>query len=575
VEHDVPDQLVGDVYRLRQVVTNLVANAVKFTDSGEVVVTVEREQEADTHVVQFSVTDTGTGISADDQHRIFEPFVQSDTLTARHQGGVGLGLSISRELVRRMGGELKLTSIPGQGSRFWFSLPLRAGWDTTLGEFAWEDVRQLQGKSVLIVDANAASREVLTRMLTRWAMIPDIGVDYDHALGKLFRAEAEGRSFTLMIIDAGTAGMDGTMLLARLAETLDKVPAVVLMTYPGRARDDEGDNTGDRPAVEYLEKPVSTSRLLPTIRRALGLECSMKDTESKSAVLQSASRALSVLLAEDTPANQEVIRNVLVRRGHRVTVVGDGAEAAAVVEREAFDVVLMDVTMPVMDGYEATRAIRDREGRGERRVPIIALTAHAMQGVREACTAAGMDAHLVKPIDVGKLIELVESAAQSRVLAKHLELQATGIDAESPAAQIDMGYPARLADIDVVHSSTEGNGETIIDYRGALVRLGGDEALFRDVVRLFDQDTPGLLQRIRTCIDEDDAEELQRAAHSLRGLVANFGAKGVAERARCLEQMAKSLRLEGAMNVADELEWKVAQLNQALSRFREPQNTAQ
>ncbi len=569
VEPEVPDEVIGDVFRLRQVLTNLITNAVKFTDRGEVAVTVEREDDAGVPLIQFAVSDTGTGISAEDLNRIFEPFIQSDATAEQHQGGAGLGLAICRELVQRMGGKLNVTSIPNQGSRFWFSLPLKAARDTPPGSSTCEDARELRGQSVLIVDRSEASREALIRMLGRWEMLPDVGVDYDHALGKLYRAETEGRTFKLMIADAETVGLDCAALPSRLVESLDDVPAVILMTHPGEDRTD-GNGFQFRPEVTCLEKPISPGRLLPAIRRALGLPVCARECEPRSPLSETTSRRLSILLAEDTPANKEVITSVLRRRGHAITVVGNGEEAIAALQRQAYDVVLMDVTMPVMDGYAATRTIRHRERGREKRIPIIALTARATHGDRENCTAAGMDAYLAKPIDVGQLIELVESSVRHDMPAEHIDPEPSVGDLGSPGENRENCGDYPPADMEEQDTSLDEDRESIIDYRGALGRLGGDKDLFCDVVRLFDQDIPGLLQRIRTCIDEEDATELQRAAHSLRGLAANFGAADAAGRALCLEQMGKSGCLVGAGNVVQELEWEIVRLNRALTPYREP-----
>jgi CheY-like chemotaxis protein len=229
----------------------------------------------------------------------------------------------------------------------------------------------------------------------------------------------------------------------------------------------------------------------------------------------------------------------------------------------------MDVTMPVMDGYEATKAIRKRQKPGEARLPVIALTAHARQGDRETCMVAGMDAYLAKPIDVGRLIELVEDATLEKASAESGEGRQTPADIELPAHEGGAGNCPQFAEIGNGDTWADEDGDAIIDYRGALERLGGDESLFCDIVRLFDRDAPELLRRIRTCISENDAAELQRAAHSLKGLAANFGAKDAMDSAYRLEQMGKSLSLDGAENGATDLENEVARLDQALSPYRE------
>ncbi len=573
VDDVVPDRVVGDALRIRQVLTNLITNAVTFTSEGEVVVSVECETlKTATADVRFTITDTGAGVAAEDQRRIFEPFIQSDATTATHQGGAGLGLSICRELVRCMGGELGVQSEIGKGSCFWFQLPLTIENQDADHDSNARDLTLMRGLRVLVVDRNEASRQVLQRMLERLSMVAETAVDYDHMIGKLYRAETEGRRFRLVIVDVKTADVGGTMLLERLAESLDDVPAAVLMKHAGRDRSVEDDGDAERPpAVVYLEKPICPTRLRQAVRRALGLEFSATHARPKSVLSQTASRALSILLAEDAPANQEVVTNVLSRRGHRVTVVNNGEEAVAATERDVFDVVLMDVAMPVMDGYEATVAIRRQEKCEERRVPIIALTAHASQGDRDKCAAVGMDGYVAKPIDVCQLVELVESAAESRPLARHVESQPTAVGTGSSAAQIEGGDPSKATDAQSEHDGGESDGGAIIDYRGAMQRLGGDEGLFRDFVRIFSQDTPGLLHTIRRCIDEVDAVELLRAAHSLKGLAASLGAKDAVDRAHHLERIAKSRCLKDAVEAADELEREVARVIQALSPYRDGQ----
>jgi CheY-like chemotaxis protein len=341
------------------------------------------------------------------------------------------------------------------------------------------------------------------------------------------------------------------------------------MTRPGSEQyDEDDDDFEDQTAVIYLEKPVSPDRLASSVRQALGFEFCAKDARPISLLSQTVSRALTILLAEDTPANQQVVSCVLSRRGHRVVVVDNGVEAVAAVEREAFDVVLMDMTMPVMDGYEATEAIRQRQKTGEPRLPVIALTAHAMQGDREKCTAAGVDAYLAKPIDVGRLIELVEGMALGEKPAEGCASQPMRVDMDLPTCQDAASSSPQPVEIENGRSSVDEIGEPVVDYRAALRRLGGDETLFRDVVRLFDQDAPELLQRIRTSIHEDKAEELQRAAHSLKGLAANFGAKDAIDSAYRLEQVGESRCLDGVENAADDLEHELARLTRALSPYR-------
>jgi len=570
VDEAVPDRLLGDALRIRQVLVNLIANAIKFTAVGDVTVSVTSGKVGpDVAEVRLAVTDTGEGISLADQQQIFEPFMQSDASAARQHGGAGLGLSICRELVRCMGGTLGLQSTLGRGSCFWFQLPLARDGDNSTPEDAGTAPSDaaLGGLTALVVERHAATRQTLQSMLQRLTLVVDVAVDADHLIGRLLRAETEGHPYRLVIVDLATVGGSAAALRERLAAALREVPPAIFLAYAGsEGSDQERDAAGIVPRVAWLEKPIAPALLRQAVRQVLELAPPAATARPGAWLSEAAPRPLSILLAEDIPANQEVVTSVLCRRGHRVTVAANGAEAIAAVEQAAFDVILMDVTMPVVDGYEATTAIRQREQARQQRTPIIALTAHATQSDREMCRAAGMDAYLSKPLDVCQLVELVESSAQRPASA---QLGAPAATTHLARSQRPTLAQSDLADADALTSAAADSAAdtAVIDYRGAMQRLGGDTELFRELVRMVSEDAPGLVEVMWQCLDTADAAELLRAAHSLKGLAANFGASEVVDRARRLEGIAQSPSLGAARPVVDELQREVTRLLDALAPY--------
>ncbi len=535
VEPHVPDEVVGDAMRIRQVLTNLVTNAIKFTVQGEVVLRVECEKRSeDVAMIRFTVTDTGTGIAQEDQRRIFEPFIQSDATTTNQQGGAGLGLAICRELVRRMGGELQLESELGEGSRFWFSLLLNVTESGSRDTPGPVDPSLLDGVSVLVADRSEASRQMLQATFHRLDIACDWAVDYDHLIGKLYRAEIEGNRVRLVVVDVKTMSMSSAALLIHLGQSLTEVPALVVMTRSANELTEEeepGEHGEHSSRVVYLNKPVSPTRLLRAAGEALGVTTVEPIPRDTSAASPAPTRHLSVLLAEDTRANQEVIIHALDRRGHQVTVVQNGEEALSAFEKCTFDTILMDVTMPVMNGYEATRAIRRREETlGLRPTPIIALTAHALEEDREMCRAAGMNAYLAKPIDVTQLIHTIESfaCAQRPLGGDLITVDSCGSDSiPDDRFAVDSSPPLSAPPLESSLGSEPldtADLSDVIDYQGALQRMGGDEDLFRDCVRIFDQDAPGLLEDLSHAVTQLDAERLLRGAQPERAGSQFWGA---------------------------------------------------
>jgi len=402
---DVPDALVGDAHRLRQIVINLTGNAIKFTASGEIDVTVEcHAVSADLAELHFAVRDTGPGIPENRREAIFEAFSQADSSMSRRFGGTGLGLAISIDLVDMMRGRIWVDSEVGKGSTFHFT----ATFGRTDAAHVPSLVRPegLDNLHVLVVDDNATNRLILEELLTAWHMRPIVAESGERALGAIDNAEADGDPISLAIIDAVMPLMNGFELAQRIRQrNAVSAPRLILLSSASidRTRDDETEFDS------VLTKPAKPSDLLDAIASVLTF--SRTQQHAPPAPEKSGTRTsvpLRILLAEDGLTNQRFARDLLERRGHTVTIAGNGVEAVAAIEREAFDVVLMDVQMPGMDGMEATGRIRARERTTGARVPIVAMTAHAMKGDRERCLAAGMDGYIAKPIQPRELYDTIE-----------------------------------------------------------------------------------------------------------------------------------------------------------------------
>jgi signal transduction histidine kinase/DNA-binding response OmpR family regulator len=417
---DVPDSLEGDPTRLRQIVLNLVGNAVKFTSTGEVVVSVEQhEQTASGIVLQFSVKDTGVGIPLEKQKTIFEAFTQADSSTNRKYGGTGLGLAIASRLVEMMGGRIWVESEPGVGTTFHFTAHFKLS-QTRQPAVLPAGLESLRNVPVLIVDDNAASRELLKEMLIGWGMQPFLAGNGREALSALQKAKRDGRPFSLALLDLNMPEMDGLGVAEaiRREEELGQA-AVVLMTPAGLPHDAARRRKLDIQA--YLSKPVRQADLLKAIQVALGASAPPSRERAPAPPLASDGRRLSILLAEDNAVNQRLAVRILEKRGDSVTVAETGRQAIEILERQSFDLVLMDIQMPQMDGFEAAEAIRKREASSGRRVPVIALTAHAMAGDKQRCLDAGMDDYISKPIKTQELFEAIQRVAPHLVGTPALE----------------------------------------------------------------------------------------------------------------------------------------------------------
>jgi two-component system sensor histidine kinase/response regulator len=524
---DVPPAIVGDPHRLRQVLVNLVGNAIKFTERGHVSVAVGVEERRDDAVVlHFSVTDTGIGIPTEKHQAVFEPFMQADGSTTRRFGGTGLGLTIARTLVELMGGRVWLESEATAGSVFHFTAFFGLG---ELPQMDRPDALMLQ-LPVLIVDDNAVNRRIFVETLSRWQMKPKAVEGGRAALEALLEAAQAGRPYALVLLDANMPDLDGFEVAEQIRQQQSLTGATIMMLTSSGQYGDVA-RCRELGVATYLTKPIRPVELLQAIYRALEAPSSEVLTSQAGKGLRGSTSTLRVLLAEDNPVNQRVAVGLLSRRGHTVVVANNGREALEAFDRGTFDVVLMDVQMPEVGGFEATKGIRERELGTGKHIRIIAMTAHAMQGDRERCLAAGMDEYLSKPVEPRALFMMVENGIS--LPADHLAAPAT------PSFD--------LTDLER--------------------RMDGDQTLVREIVRVFLDECPAQMAAIRSAIDQRDPALVRTSAHLLKGAASYLSAPQAVDAARELELMGKEGKLERADIVYCRLESEIARLIDELNQI--------
>ena len=514
IDPDVPAGVVGDPTRIQQVLTNLVGNALKFTEQGHVFVAVREDSHAEGSTkLHFSVTDTGIGIPPEKHDSIFEPFQQADGSTTRRFGGTGLGLTISATLVRLMGGRLWVESTPGEGSTFHFTVTL----DVTGVPQARPAGAPPPHLDVLIVDDNDVNRRILAEQIRRWGMTATAVASGRAAIDALTAAERTPRPFELVLLDVNMPDMDGFQVAEEIAARPELAGATVIMLTSSGEYGDQS-RCAELGIAAYLTKPVYAADLLAAIERAIGSKPSAtaappaaKSTRAGALPMGAEGRRSRILLVEDNVVNQQVASGLLTRRGHHVTVAPNGREALARLDRETFDLVLMDLQMPVMDGIDATVAIRERERGTSQHVRIVAMTAHAMHSDRERCLAAGMDGYLSKPIDPHMLFAVVEQDG-------------------------DGGGGVKTAVA----------GPATFDEHALRHRLSGDHELMIDVIHVFLEDLPVRLAAIKDAVTARDADALRSAAHALKGAAGNLSAGGLFDAACVLERIGAESRMDAA-----------------------------
>ena len=538
---DVPDTVIGDPGRLRQVILNLVGNAVKFTNTGEVILDVEvGEIAAEETALRFCVTDTGIGIPPDKRWDIFGPFVQADASTTRRYGGTGLGLTISAQLVELMGGRIWIESEVGKGSRFHFVA--RFGVLFAAAQPPAAAVANLHDLRVLVVDDNATNRRILSEILASWQMraVPVDGGTA--ALATLRDAADRGEPFHLVLTDALMPDLDGYGLAQEVSRD-QRLAATKLMLLTSAAGPRAEQTTGKFHAE--LTKPVKQSDLMDAIVTAFGATATLASARQEPATgtAPARTRPLRVLVAEDNATNQKLLEALLREHGDRVTLVTDGRAAVEASGARRFDVILMDVQMPEMGGLEATQAIRARERESGGHVPIIALTAHAMTGDRERCLAAGMDAYVSKPLRPDELFAAIEQLCGPPTRRRKRRKGA-------PPPATPTGH---------------------VDRQALLAAFGGRATLLADSIAVFLTDLPSMMARIRAAADTGDLPELSAAAHALKGSAGLFSQRDAFEDARRVEHLARDGD-RSALDVARaDLEQSVAALAGELDALRREQ----
>jgi PAS domain S-box-containing protein len=540
VAQDVPDALVGDPERLRRIVVNLVGNAVKFTEHGEIVLRASVEsQSKEECLLHVCVTDTGVGIPADKQKRIFEAFSQADSSTTRRYGGTGLGLSISAQLAELMGGRLWVESEVGVGSTFHFTARCerQPAVEETLPE---PSPVKLSGLPALVADDNDTNRRILEEMVSSWRLKPVPAESGPAALAALDRAQKSGNPIRLVILDGHMPEMDGFEVARRIRKSpRGRHVAVIILTSAGQREDLA---RAKKLGVAAVAKPVKQSELWDAIITGLHAGSPQKERPSEAQRrVRGAPRRLRILVAEDNPVNQELVLHLLERNGHSVIVAETGLQAIEAVERHKFDLVLMDVQMPELGGLEATQIIRGKEAANGGHLPILAMTAHAMPGDRERCLAAGMDGYFAKPIDPRTFLHAIESVGSP--------------NAAFPAAPLSPEAAGALGEKEL------------------LERFNGNRTLLRSLIKTFRNDCPKMMARIRTALTARDAQGLAGAAHALKGSVGNFGPSPAFDTARRMEITARGGTLDGAWEMFAALEDEIAGLLPALQVIGNSKNS--
>ncbi|HLW64788.1 MAG TPA: PAS domain S-box protein, partial [Gemmataceae bacterium] len=537
VAPDVPDGLCGDPGRFRQIILNLVSNAVKFTEQGEILVDINRagtNGSGQEIWLLCSVSDTGIGVSKEKQEMIFAPFTQADSSTTRKYGGTGLGLTICARLVELMGGRIWMESEPGHGSVFHFTLHLeRAASVPELESFDWPEVRD---RPALIIDDNATNRRILEETLKHWQMAPALADSGAAGLRMLEEAKRAGRPFALVLLDVHMPAMDGFEVAERIQRHAELADTPIVMLTSGAGRPGEAQRCRDLGIRAHLTKPVRQAELQRAIQVALGRR-PIEPAPRAAAPLAPGEKKLRILLAEDNAINQKLALRLLEKQGHTVAIANDGKEALARLEKEGFDLILMDVQMPGMDGLEATNLIRQQEKSTGRRTPIIAMTAYAMKGDREACLDAGMDSYVTKPIRSEELYAAIREAIAG--------------PARSTAPERDDSPPL----------------PQVVDWQTALSYVGGDEDLLRELAGTFLEQCPRWQADLAGALKAEDPAAVNAAAHPLKNSLKLLGAATAAALALQLENMGRSRNLAGSGDVYADLAKELTKLLEAVQVY--------
>ncbi len=576
----VPRHLMGDAGRIRQVLVNLVGNAIKFTHHGEVAVTVaDVTTEDNCRELEFSVRDTGIGIPLERQESIFEAFVQADGSTTRHYGGTGLGLAICTRLVDLMGGRIRVRSTPGTGSTFSFRIPLEEA-RKVMAISADQKCDSLPRQRVLVVDDNPTNRLILQEILTVWRMDVETVDQGGLVRETLEAADRSGNQFSLVLLDVHMPGMDG-FAVAEMIGSLScaRNTRVILLSSSDAAH--HRNRLKNAKISAYLTKPVKQSELLETILTldAVAEEVSAESFGAEPVSPTQGSRGC-LLVVEDNFVNQQLMMRVLAKDGFEVRIAADGSEAVQILNVESFDAVLMDCQMPTMDGYEATRLIRkaERKARAGHRLPILALTANAMAGDREKCLFCGMDDFVTKPISFAGLY-----ATLSRYLQLPLTVPSDPQSEATAVAQPNNCKPAAKESeavvgtevvpvVSVADQQITVEAEAILNREELMSRVGGDQELIEILAGAFRDDAPRHIAAFSNALAADDAQAAKKVAHTIKGCAGNLAGTRLRDYAKTLELSVASGNLDEAKQALPRLEEEINalldQIEQMASSFQ-------
>ena len=562
VSPNLPDALVGDEGRFGQIIVNLVGNAVKFTEHGEVEVDIsgELEDEGKTLHLHCRVRDTGIGIPESQQKRIFDSFCQVDTSPTRREGGTGLGLAISSQLVGMMDGKLDVESEVGVGTTFDFT----ARFDVQTQQREAVELQQLRGIPVLVVDDNGNSRKVLEELLRSWHLEPTVVANGLEAMDQLRSACAQSRPFSLVIVDRLMPGMDGFDVAACIHGD-DQLSGCSVIMLSSTVKAGDLERCRKLEIDRYMQKPVLQSELLKLILVATGVrDAEVSPSETRS--FGSPCPPLKILLAEDGEVNQKVAVGLLQQHGHDVSIANDGQEAVQALQQQAFDLVLMDIQMPNMDGHEATRMIREQEQGNGRYTPIVAMTASAMKGDREKCLQVGMDGYVSKPIDPELLFDVMNQCVP-RLRIRDLEHGDAHVERSDNELQNDREDTGKSSESSATDELIGDAEKSAIDLQAARALCGDDDQQLRDLAKTLLDESTSLMDEIRCAAASLDLETLCARAHSLKGAVSVFGAAEAVAAAKGLERLGIDGKLDAIPAALEKLEQQASLLTDALRRL--------
>ncbi|MDI6688290.1 MAG: response regulator [Desulfobacterales bacterium] len=537
IKPDVPTALIGDPTRLRQIIINLAGNSIKFTKKGEISIRVSTEKKENSSIIlHFMVSDTGIGIPPDKTDKIFESFTQAGSSTTREYGGTGLGLAISKKLVEMMGGSIWVKSPSDSGATFNFTARFRQDrvddWKAAqLNEF------ELSGTRVLIVDDNATNRLAFKEMTASLGMMPTVAKHGKQAIDMLKEAYESGKPFQILLLDQQMTDENGFEVAKRIKDiSFGRDISIIMLAAAGL----RGDAARCRQIgiSGYLLKPVKQSELMYAIMIAMGGQEKGDTPVITRHTIRDARKRLNILLAEDNPINQRLVLELLKTMGHRVVSVSNGRKAIDALGKEHFDLVLMDVQMPEMDGFEATKAIRNAKSK-IRNIPIVATTARAMKIDREKCLASGMDDYVPKPINAEKLFEVI---------------------AKLTSVPEDKKKKMSIPSVKTVEKPSN----DVFDLSKALEAVLGNKELFQEIAGMLLENLQDSISKIKKTIADGNAESLEKTAHNLRSSAGSFGAKFACDAAYLLEKLGREGKIEEAKEAFLDMEKRTAELASAI-----------